>query len=324
MQPSLRVAVTDYHPTARVSDRLPSGASYRVSYSKKQSWHGDRWWVSMQTYDARHAYVYLIEVFARQPLRFGVECLRRDLRWLYPLSGAFTLHDRDGRKTLQLTADEHIRVLSGAGSHEVAVPSGRHLLFAFVLDWGWTRRYARNALEYLRTPVPVPITPAIRGHLLTLANLSQRERLLMDAEIYWPIARITHHTRQLYEEREADAQPIPAGLQLARATRNYIHDTVRMGSSPFIVAEIAAHFGVTADYLSRVYKKHYGQSVQSYLMRQRLTEAFRLLAEEGLPVTTVAYRMEFTDLSAFGKLFRKHFKHPPSAVRKKGGRTNDA
>ena len=322
MQPSLRVAVTDYHPTARVSDRLPSGASYRVSYSKKQSWHGDRWWVSMQTYDARHAYVYLIEVFARQPLRFGVECLRRDLRWLYPLSGAFSIHNPNERKTLQLTADEHIRVLSGAGSHEVAVSSGRHLLFAFVLDWGWTRRYARNALEYLRTPVPVPITPAIRGHLLTLANLSQREGLLMDAEIYWPIARITHHTRQLYEEREADAQPIPAGLQLARATRNYIHDTVRLGSSPFHVAEIAAHFGVTADYLSRVYKKYYGQSLQSYLMRQRLNEAFRLLADEGLPVTTVAYRMEFTDLSAFGKLFRKHFKQTPSAVRKKGGRTN--
>jgi len=316
MQPSLRVAVTDYHPTARASHRLPSGASYRVPYSKKQSWHGDHWWVSMQTYDARHAYVYLIEVFTRQPLQFGVECLRRDLRWLYPLSGAFSIHSRDGRKTLQLTADEHIRVLSGAGSHKVAVQSGRHLLFAFVLDWGWTRRYARGVLGYLRHPFTVPITPAIRGHLLTLANLTQREGLLMDAEIYWPIARITHHTRQLYEEREANAQPISASLQLARATRNYIHDTVRLGSAPFIVAEIAAHFRVTTDYLSRVYKKHYGQSVQSYLMRQRLNEAFRLLAEEGLPVTTVAYRMEFTDLSAFGKLFRKHFKQTPSAVRK--------
>lgn len=316
MQPSLRISVTDYHPTARASDRLPAGASYNAPYSQKRSWHGDRWWISMQTYDARHAYVYLLEVFTRQPLQFGVECLRRDLRWLYPLSGAFSVRNQDGRKALQLTGDEHIRILSGADRLVVQVGPGRHLLFAFVLDWGWTRRYARGALGYLRTPVPVPITPAIRGHLLALANLSLREGLLMDADIYWPIARITHHTRRLYEEREANVQPIPAGLQLARATRSYIHDTVRLGSSPFIVAEIAAHFGVTADYLSRVHKKHYGQSLQSYLMRQRLNEAFRLLAEEGLPVTTVAYRMEFTDLSAFGKLFRKHFKQTPSAVRK--------
>jgi len=49
MQPSLRVAVTDYHPKVRVSDRLPSGASYRVSYSKKNGGQGGGWWVGRPT-----------------------------------------------------------------------------------------------------------------------------------------------------------------------------------------------------------------------------------------------------------------------------------
>src|SRR5690606_2291616 len=206
MLSSLRIHISEYHPRATRSPHLPSGASYNVSYSRKRSWRGDGWWISLQTYDARHAYIYLIEVSAKRPLRFGVECLRRDLRWLYPLSGAFAIDGPDGGTVLRLTAGEHIRVLAGPGCHTVSVKPGRHLLFAFVLDWGWTRRYARGALAYLRRTLAVPITAAIRGHLLTLASLSVREGMVMDADIYWPIAQITDITRQLYDEHEAGSE----------------------------------------------------------------------------------------------------------------------
>ncbi|MFB2121226.1 helix-turn-helix transcriptional regulator [Parapedobacter sp. 2B3] len=311
MLPSLRIYLSDHHPRAIASARLPAGTSHNVPYSHKRGWQGDGWWVSLQTYDARHAYVYLVEVFTKRPLRFGLECLRRDLRWLYPLQGAFAIHDQGGRKALQLTADEHIRVLSGSGNYVVIVQPGRHLLFAFVLDWGWTRRYARGALGYLRQPFPAPIIPAIRGHLLTLAHLSVKEGMLMDAEIYWPIARITHVTRQLYEEREASSET----LELARSARNHIKDSLRLDGNPLTVAEIADHFGVTADRLSRAHKKHYGQPLQAYLMRQRLDTAYRLLSEEGASVSSVAYQLGFSDVQAFNKLFRKYFGVAPSEVR---------
>lgn len=313
MLPSLRIHISEHHPRVVASTRLPAGASYRVPYSQKQSWRSDDWWISMQTYDARHAYVYLIEVFTRWPLRFGVECLRRDLRWLYPLSGAFSLRGNDGQEVLALTANEHLRVLSGVGRHGVTVRPGRHLLFAFVLDWQWTRRYARGALAYLRRPSPVPVTAAIRGHLLTLANLVPQEGLRMDAEIYWPIAQITHLTGQLYDSHERGSET----FELALSARNHIKDSLRLDGRPLTVAEIAAHFGVTAGHLSRMHKKHYGQPLQAYLMRQRLDTAYRLLREEGTSVSAVAYQLGFSDVQAFNKLFRKYVGVAPSETRRR-------
>ncbi len=318
MLPSLHIHIPAYYPRATVAARLPAGTSYHVPYSQKRSWRGDDWWISMQTYDARHAYVYLIEVFTKRPLRFGVECLRRDLRWLYPLSGAFTILRGDGDGVaLQLTADEHIRVLSSPGSHVVGVRPGRHLLFAFVLDWGWTRRYARGALAYLRQPVAVPINAAIRGHLLTLASLSMQEGLLMDASIYWSIARITHLTRQLYDEYDVAGKPVSTTLELALSARNHIADSLLLGGKPLTVAEIADHFGVTAGHLSRMHKRHCGQSLQAYLMRQRMDTAYRLLSEDGLGVSAVAYQLGFSDVQAFNKLFRKYFGAAPSEMKRR-------
>lgn len=319
MSPSLHIRISEYYPLATASTRLPASTSYHVPYSQKRSWRGDNWWIAEQTYDARHAYVYLIEVFTKRPLRFGVECLRRDLHWLYPLSGTSAVGGHGGGRVLRLTADEHIRVLAGPGCHAVSVQPGRHLLFAFVLDWGWTRRYARGALAYLRRPFPVPITKAIRGHLLTLTNLSEQEGMVMDVDIYWPIARITHATRALYVNDPAQDQPIPKSLSLARSARAHIQDSLRLGSKSLAIAQIAAHFEVSPDYLSRVHKKHFGLSLQAYQMRQRLAEAFRLLTEEGLTVSAVTYRLDFSDLSAFGKLFRKRYGEPPSAVRSAHG-----
>ncbi|WP_262250002.1 helix-turn-helix transcriptional regulator [Parapedobacter soli] len=313
MLPSLRIHIPEHHPRVVASARLPAGVSYRVSYSQKRSWRADDWWISMQTYDARHAYVYLIEVFTERPLQFGVECLRRDLRWLYPLSGAFSVAGAAGREALKLTADEHLRVLSGPGNHVASVQSGRHLLFAFVLDWGWTRRYARHALAYLRRPFPVPITAGIRGHLLTLANLTPQDGLVMDADIYWPIARITHLTRQLYETPAIGSET----LELALAARNYITDSLRLDGIPLTIGAIAAHFGVTSGHLSRMHKKHYGQPLQAYLMRQRLNTAYRLLSEEGRSVSAVAYQLGFSDVQAFNKLFRKYFGVAPSETRRR-------
>lgn len=316
MLPSLRIHITDYCPRATISARLPAGTSYHVPYSQKRSWRDDDWWISMQTYDARHAYVYLIEIATKRPLRLGVECLRRDLRWLYPLSGAFDIRGGNGRGVaLQLTANEHIRVFSGPASHVVEVRPGRHLLFAFVLDWGWIRRYARGALTYLRRPFPVPITPAIRGHLLTLANLTPQEGLLMDAGIYWPIARITHLTRRLYDEYSEDGKSVSTTLELALSARNHIKDSLQLNSVPLTVAEIAEHFDVTPGHLSRMHKKHYGQSLQAYLMRQRLDTAYQLLSEDGAGISAVAYQLGFSDVQAFNKLFRKYYGRAPSGVR---------
>ena len=110
-----------------------------------------------------------------------------------------------------------------------------------------------------------------------------------------------------------------AEAELALSVRNHIADSLLLGGVPLTVAEIADHFGVTADHLSRMHKKHYGQSLQAYLMRQRLDTAYRLLKEAGDGVSAVAYRLGFSDVQAFNKLFRKYFGVAPRAIISRSG-----
>src|SRR3546814_526552 len=137
----------------------------------------------------------------------------------------------------------------------------------------------------------------------------------MDAEIYWPIARITDLTRQLYDNHEAGSETFELGL----SARNHIKDSLRLAGRPLTVAEIAAHFGVTAGHLSRMHKIHFEKPLQAFLIRQRLDIAYRLLSEDGVGVSAVAYQLGFSDVQAFNKLFRKYFGVAPSAVISRSG-----
>lgn len=325
MLPSLRLHIVEYHPGASESRRLPADCSYRTSDAQARCWRGDGWWVAEQWHDARHAYPYLIEVRTPKKLRFAVQCLRDDLHWLYTMAGEIRLGQQSNADGLWLYADEHTQVSVSEGNYEVQVEPGRHLLFGFVVEQGWLRRYAATSLSYLNavqckggTTCPstphFPITPAMRAQLLSLATIPLQGGMLQDAAVYRPIAQLTQLTLQAHQGTGAHTT---RSLQLAQAVRSYLRDAVRNEGRPPAVAQLAAHFHVSPDYLSRVHRKHYGQNLQNYIMRLRLNEAFRLLTEEDLPVSAVAYRMEFTDLSAFGKLFRKQFKQTPSAMRKK-------
>lgn len=311
MQPSFCLDIASYYPDAGESHRLPADCSYRIGYARARCWRGDGWWVAQQWHDARHAYPYLIEVYTARKLRFTVECLREDFHWLYAMDGEIHLNQRSDGKRLRLYADEHTQVLAGIGTYEMQVASGRHLLFGFAVERGWVRRYAAQDVGGCQSTLYFPITPAIRAQLLMLATVPPQEGMLLDAAIYRPIAHLTQLTRQAYQ---GGGPHTPRSLQLAKAVRMYLRDAVKNAGRLPAIGQLAAHFHVTPDYLSRVHRKHYGHSLQNYVMRLRLSEAFRLLTEEQLTVSAVAYRMEFTDLSAFGKLFRKQFKQAPSAV----------
>ncbi|WP_379020487.1 helix-turn-helix domain-containing protein [Parapedobacter deserti] len=325
MQLPFRLHIASHYPHANESQRLPADCSYRIAYATARCWRGDGWWVAEQWHDARHAYPYLIEVYTTKRLRFTVECLREDLHWLYTMAGAFRLGRQTNADHLWLYADEHTQVLATEGHYEIQLESGRHLLFGFVVEQGWPRRYAATSLAYLyaferdggrtcRSTPHLPITPAMRAQLLSLATIPPQEGMVQDAAIYRPVAQLTQLTRDAHEGAGAHAA---RSFQLAQAVRGYLRDAAKNAGRPPAITQLAAHFHVTPDYLSRVHRMHYGQNLQSYLMRLRLNEAFRLLTEEGLTASAVAYRLEFTDLSAFGKLFRKQFKKTPSSVRKK-------
>ncbi len=82
--------------------------------------------------------------------------------------------------------------------------------------------------------------------------------------------------------------------------------------------EIAKHFFVSKYYLCRTFKAYNGISIHEYLLHKRVLLAKKLM-ESGETAAAAAYRVGFSDYSAFYRAFVKVTgTSPVSSVRKKG------
>ncbi len=70
------------------------------------------------------------------------------------------------------------------------------------------------------------------------------------------------------------------------------------------VASLAEEIGITADYLSAVFKKETGEALSRYVLKRKLDEAKRLL-ENGCESDFVAYTLSFCSESYFISCFKR-------------------
>ena len=80
-------------------------------------------------------------------------------------------------------------------------------------------------------------------------------------------------------------------------------------------AEVAERCGLSAFQLSRLFRKLTGTTFQEFLLRRRVSEAQRLLANPRVSVTDVCFSVGFRDLSYFTRTFQKHVGQTPTAYR---------
>jgi YesN/AraC family two-component response regulator len=79
--------------------------------------------------------------------------------------------------------------------------------------------------------------------------------------------------------------------------------------------DIAGHIHLCKNYLVRQFKKAYGVSPISYLIRVRMDYAKKLLLETNLPIKTVAAECGYNDPAFFNYYFKKTFSVTPKAYR---------
>lgn len=78
------------------------------------------------------------------------------------------------------------------------------------------------------------------------------------------------------------------------------------------IAGLAQEIGITADYLSAVFKKETGEPLSRYILHRKLEEAKRLL-ENGCDSDFVAYTLSFCSESYFIACFKRAFGVTPRA-----------
>jgi len=87
-------------------------------------------------------------------------------------------------------------------------------------------------------------------------------------------------------------------------------------TSPLGVYEIADHIGVNPSYLSTVFKKGTGHSLQKFLIDFRMKKACELLELTGYKVVDIASSVGYRDYYTFAKCFKRTFHTSPSEFRK--------
>ena len=80
------------------------------------------------------------------------------------------------------------------------------------------------------------------------------------------------------------------------------------------VEDIAMHLNLDRRYLSRLFKKKTGQSIQDYLIQTRLDAALQHL-EDGYSVTEAAILCGYEDVSNFSKMFKKRYGISPAGMK---------
>lgn len=80
--------------------------------------------------------------------------------------------------------------------------------------------------------------------------------------------------------------------------------------------EIADHFHISPDYMTKIFKKETGFTISEYMIQERVKLATELLINTDLPVSKIANQVGYTNFSHFSKLFKSETGMNPLDFRK--------
>lgn len=99
------------------------------------------------------------------------------------------------------------------------------------------------------------------------------------------------------------------GNPLADKARRYVVDHIE---SCISLQEAADYVGVSAGYLSTIFKREYNQSFVDFVNSTKIEYACRMLEDNELMVMEIAYRLGFENAYYFSKVFRKYMGMSPT------------
>ncbi len=88
----------------------------------------------------------------------------------------------------------------------------------------------------------------------------------------------------------------------------YINENL---SQKLSVSSVAAHCGISADYLSQIFKKEMDENLSTYILRQKLEKAKTKLID-GISSKEICVELGFSSQAYFVTVFKKYYKMSPS------------
>ncbi len=165
--------------------------------------------------------------------------------------------------------------------------------------------YARQAvtlhcLEYMLKPVRYDVlTEALRKAQQTIAKKQQNTIM-------------TEYGQQYIHSMQEDEQETTEDT--VEKVAHYIDENLNDNLSVSALAQMAY---LSADHLTRSFKKRYGKTVSEYILHKRMQLARELLRDSKMTITMVAGKVGFGNYSYFTEQFKKYYHMTPREFQKK-------
>lgn len=203
--------------------------------------------------------------------------------------------------------------------HEKGIVYERYILN---LDTEWLDHVLMGHhadIDYLKNPVkPLIISLGDRQ----LSELTEHMKQLIEAKNEKNIGtlacffdlfhRIHSYVENTWENHGCEERMVTGAQKRVNEMIAYINQNVIKGIS---VGQIADHFYLNKDYVSRLFSQHTHTSIGRYVAMQRISKAQELL-REGKTVTEVQELMEYSSYAHFFKTFQKLTGISPSQYRR--------
>jgi AraC family transcriptional regulator len=159
--------------------------------------------------------------------------------------------------------------------------------------------------------------PNLLPSLATLLD-SARQKLDGDQEAAKALlTRATSLLRVAIDRRAAGGEAEKSGGGLAgwQARRLAVFIDARL-DKPIRLNELSEVSRLSTAYFCRAFKRTFGETPHSYIVRRRLDKAETLMLTSDLPLSHIAVRCGFTDQAHLCKLFRQQYAQSPAAWRR--------
>lgn len=119
-------------------------------------------------------------------------------------------------------------------------------------------------------------------------------------------------TMQQTAEGQSGALPKSQGDTIFHQAKNFIDTNLTAGVR---VSDVLNFLHVDRSYLFKLFQKRCGVSPQEYIIKQKLSYAYRLIFVGGVSVKRAAEAVGYVRQAEFSKLFKAHYGFPPSDLK---------
>ena len=161
---------------------------------------------------------------------------------------------------------------------------------------------------------------AIEGGVLPEMAFSMVDAYIMQVEKMSDIVEIRSFMRkaeQTFLERVQENKKPKVKNMLVEDTKNFIFQHLH---SKIEIGNIGNEIGVNTTYLSELFHKTEGITIQKYIQREKIKLAKNMLQYSEYKIEDIANYLGFCSQSYFGKVFREYENLTPNQFRQKYGK----